>query len=178
MARVIALCLHHRDHYSTGHYRQVFGYEAYHWSIMIMSEDGEGDCHAYDATDASSIDPETFRLINPTMDWWFRFKENVDPTRSSKLIGRIVIGAVPDDDLTEDHFREFFSNIPLPVRNREPQESCVTWAVNAILALQEEGWVWPFDIDQFKDWALAYGDDRMLGEDSEQPDITRYNMEE
>ncbi|KAK3298629.1 uncharacterized protein B0H64DRAFT_79708 [Chaetomium fimeti] len=178
MSRLIALCLYHRDHFSEGHMREFFEYEAYHWSIMIMPEASDGrDCHVYDATDATYIDPETFRMKNPTMDWWFRAKENIDPALSSKLLGSIVIGEVPDEEVTTDDLREFFYQIPLPVRNQDPQQSCVTWAVNAIRALQEQGWVWRFDIDQFKDWALAYADDRMRGEEAEQPKVIQYSIE-
>jgi hypothetical protein len=40
--------------------RRVFGYEAYHWAILIVPEQSEGrDYWAFEATDATEIDPVT-----------------------------------------------------------------------------------------------------------------------
>lgn len=154
----------------------MFGYESYHWGIIVMPEDSRGrDCSAYDATDASEIDPVTFRLDNPTMDWWFRAKQNIDPALSTKLIGRIVIGQVPDGVLS-DELQSLFEGVELPIKNRDPQQSCVTWAMNAIRALQRQGWAWAFDLDEFKDMALSYADERMKGEDSSEPSIKYYSV--
>ncbi|RSM18746.1 hypothetical protein CDV31_002466 [Fusarium ambrosium] len=114
MTQLVALALHHRDNFSRGRSRKIFGYEAYHWGIIVMPEPSQGrDCDAYDATDASEIDPVTFRMNNPTMDWWFRVKENIDPTLSTKLIGRIVIGQVPDGVSSAD-LRSLFEGVDLP----------------------------------------------------------------
>lgn len=176
MARLVALALNHRDNFSHGRSRQVFGYEAYHWAIMIMPEPSQGqDCCVFDATDASEIDPVTFRMNNPSMDWWFRVKENVDPTLIDKLIGRIVIGEVPGGVSSAD-LRRLFEGVELPVKNRHPQQSCVTWALNAIRALQRQGWVWEFEIDPFKDIALSYADERMKGRDSSEPSLKYFNI--
>lgn len=176
MARLVAVALYHRDHFSEGNMRRVFGYEAYHWSILITPEVSQGrDCSAFDATDATEIDPVTFRMRNPTMDWWFRAMDHVDPALSSKLLGRIVIGQVPNE-VSSSELRELFQRVPLPVRNQNPQQSCVTWAVNAIRALQRQGWVWEFELDQFKDWALAYADERMRGVNSREPKVTHFSV--
>ncbi|KAL2675627.1 hypothetical protein Neosp_011817 [[Neocosmospora] mangrovei] len=176
MTQLVALALHHRDNFSRGRSRKIFGYEAYHWGIIVMPEPSQGrDCYAYDATDASEIDPVTFRMNNPSMDWWFRVKENIDPTLSTKLIGRIVIGQVPDGVSSSD-LRSIFEGVELPVKNRHPQQSCVTWALNAIRALQRQGWVWEFEIDPFKDMALSYADERMKGRDSSEPSLKYLNV--
>ncbi|KAJ4308457.1 hypothetical protein N0V84_012092 [Fusarium piperis] len=176
MTQLVALALHHRDNFSRGRSRKMFGYEAYHWGIIIMPEDSHGrDCSAFDATDASEIDPVTFRLENPTMDWWFRVKENVDPALSTKLIGRIVIGQIPDE-VSSAELRGFFEKIELPIKNRDPQQSCVTWALNAVQALQRQGWAWDFELDQFKDAALSYADERMKRENSSEPSIKYYSV--
>lgn len=176
MTQLVALALHHRDKFSHGRSRRIFGYEAYHWGVIIMPEDSQGrNCHAFDATDASRIDPVTFRMDNPSMDWRFRVKENVDPALSIKLIGRIVIGQIPDG-VSSDELRTFFERVELPVKNRDPQQSCVTWAMNAIRALQRQGWARDFDIDQFRDAALSYADERMKREDSSEPSIKYYGF--
>lgn len=139
-----------------------------------MPETSKGrDCNAYEATDSSEIDPITFRMKNPRMDWWYHEKENINPELSSKLIGRIVFGQIPEDVLNPE-LHEFFIGIPLPVKNTNPQQSCVTWTVNAILALQKKNWAGTFDIEAFKDWALAYADDRMKGSGSTQPKVVTY----
>lgn len=176
MVQLVAVALYHRDHFSRGNARRIFGYEAYHWAIIVMPQVSQGrDCSAFDATDASEIDPVTFRMRNPTMDWWFRVKENVDPALSAKLLGRIVIGQLPDG-MSSAELRDFFGRVRLPGKNTNPQQSCVTWAVDAIRALQRQGWVGEFELDQFKDWALSYADDRMKGRDSREPSVRYYNV--
>ncbi|CAK7237168.1 hypothetical protein SCUCBS95973_009870 [Sporothrix curviconia] len=159
-----------------GHMRQVFGFEAFHWSIMITPEGLEGrSCSVFEATDASEIDPVTFRLNNPTMDWWFRDKYNVDPDLSSKMLGRIVIGNIPTAVSDKDVYA-LFQRVPLPKRNQDPQQSCVTWVVNAIDSLQQEGWVAKFDVAEFQTRALAYADNRMKEEASTEPKVKQYIM--
>jgi hypothetical protein len=59
----------------------------------------------------------------------------------------------------------------------DPQQSCVTWVVNAIRALQKQGWAWEFELDQFKDWALSYADERMRGSDSRESSVKNYNLQ-
>ena len=155
--------------------RQVFGYEAYHWAMLFVPEQSEGRDHwVFEATDATEIDPVTFRMNNPTMDWWFRYKLDADPELSSKILGIIILGQTPDG-LSFDEMKDILSGVPMPVRNMNPQQSCVTWVENAIRTLQGRGWISEFDMDQFKDWALDYGDERMKGaENSRQPKIVQY----
>jgi hypothetical protein len=160
MALEISVSLYHRDHFSTGRNRQVFGYEAFHWGIVVGPPgEQEGRVYdAYDTTDTSVLDPVTFRMTNPTMDWILRSKEGVNPALSVKLIGRVVIGTAPAH-VTKADLKELFSQVPKPVKNTDPQQSCVTWVVRAIEALQKQGWIHEFDIAQFKDWVLAYADE-------------------
>ncbi|KJZ79717.1 hypothetical protein HIM_01186 [Hirsutella minnesotensis 3608] len=134
------------------------------------------ECLVYDATDACYIDPETFRMINPTMDWWFRDKP-VDPELSSKLLGRLVIGRIPDGaHVSSVELTAFFREIPLPIKNTHPQQSCVTWATDAIRKMQRQGWVPEFEVDQFKHSALSYADDRMKGLGSVEPKVKHYEI--
>ncbi|KAI9162892.1 hypothetical protein HJFPF1_04487 [Paramyrothecium foliicola] len=72
------------------------------------------------------------------MEWWFRAKGNGDPALSAKLIGRIVLGQMPDS-MSVAQLHDFFEKVPLPVMNTDPQQSCVTWNANAISALQSQG---------------------------------------
>jgi len=48
--------------------------------------------------------------------------------------------------------------VPLPVKDMDPQQSCVTWVTNAIQRLQGHGWVRGFDLGPFKDFALSSAD--------------------
>ncbi|KAH6877134.1 hypothetical protein B0T10DRAFT_497093 [Thelonectria olida] len=176
MPQQVAVALYHRDRFSHRNARQTFGYEAYHWGIIVVPEISRGqDCHCFEATDTSEIDPVTFRMTNPTMDWWFRVKENVDPSPTDKYLGCIVIGQI-SDEVSSTALRDFFEKVPLPVKNTNPQQSCMTWAVDAIRALRRQGWAREFDIDQFKDWALSYADERMKGSDSREPSVKYYNV--
>ena len=134
---------------------------------------GNQPYHSFDATDATELDPVTFRITNPTMDWWFRVREQVDSAAPSKLIGRIIIGKVPDGVSSTD-VKEYLKMVPLPVKNTHPQQSCVTWAADAISALQKQGWAEKFDVGQFQDEALAYGDERIKGEESEAPSVKNH----
>lgn len=106
------------------------------------------------------------------MDWWFRVKPNVDLTLDSKLLGRIVIGAIPSE-VSDVDLEQFFRQIPLPAKNTYPQQSCVTWVLDAVRALQEKVWASAFDIEEFRAWALEYADD-MLREESVREDVVHY----
>lgn len=146
---------------SKGRLRKIFGFEAYHWAILIKP-DGEGQehCCVYDATDTSTIDPQTMRMINPTMDWWFRPRINVDPIPDSKILGCLAIGRL-SDNVTVHELTTFFQAVPLPVKNTNPQQSCVTWVVDAIQQLQDKGWVEEFPLDSFKEEVLKYANGRL-----------------
>lgn len=175
MTQLTAVGIFLRDHFSRGNSRKTFGYAAFHWGIILMPEsdpNGEQAYSSFDATDATELDPVTFRMTNPTMDWWFRVREEVDPTAPSKLIGR-VIGKVPGDVSSTD-VKEYLEKVPLPVKNTHPQQSCVTWAADAISALQKQDWAQQFDVGQFQDEALAYGDERIKGAESEEPIIKKH----
>jgi hypothetical protein len=109
------------------------------------------------------------------MDWWMRYKANVDPELSAKLIGRIVIGQIPDGISSAD-LQKVFATVPLPVKNTHPQQSCVTWAIDAIRTMQRQRWVPQIELNGFKDWALSYADERMKGSDAREPSIRYYGV--
>ncbi|CAH0018371.1 unnamed protein product [Clonostachys rhizophaga] len=161
MRRKVALALCHRDYFSRGHSRETLGHSAFHWAITVVPETTHGnDCDEYDATDSSEIDQKTWRMINPSMDWYFRVRSDVGLDHNPKTVGRIVIGSV-SDEVSRADLKDLFEAIALPVKNTHPQQNCVTWAMSAVQELQRKGWVQEFDIDQFKDWALSYADERL-----------------
>lgn len=174
MPQIVTVALYDRDNFSRGNTRQVFGYEAFHWGIVLTPEVSQGrDCASYEATDANTLDPVTFRMNNPSMNWWFRERKNINPTLSTKIIGRIVVGRVPDG-VSGSEISELFKNVPLPIKNTDPQQSCVTWTMDAVQALQDKGWARGFDLAQFKDFALAFADERLKGAESKQAEVIQY----
>lgn len=164
----LAVGIYHRDHFSSGNSRKVFGYGAFHWGILFIpssspnpssslsSSPESGEYYAYDSTDVTALDPVTFRIVNPSTDWWFRSKK-VTPDESTKLIGRIIL--TTNSDLTSDNVQAVLRSVPLPVKNTHPQQSCVTWTVDALRAMQDKEWVAKFDVAKFKDWALSKADE-------------------
>ncbi|KAG5934227.1 hypothetical protein E4U53_000732 [Claviceps sorghi] len=190
MPRLLTLALYHRDHISLPPTRQTYGYEAFHWGLLIAPPDARAkdgtsqedksqqsekkNWLAVDATDASTIDPITFRMNNPSMSWCMNPKM-VDPDGSGKLIGRMVIGEMPPE-ASNDELLTIFRKVPLPVKNSHPPQSCVTWAISAVRDMQDLGWARKFDIDQFKDAALAYAVERLKKDLSTEPKIKHYDV--
>ncbi|KAM3483809.1 hypothetical protein MY8738_002859 [Beauveria namnaoensis] len=172
---LVTLTLYDRGDLSQGRMRSVFGHKAYHWGVLIVPKEKRPGrvAHAFEATDASAIDPVTFRMTNPSMEWRYNARLDVDPELSQKLLGQLVVGEIPDGAAPKA-LDTFFEAVPLPVRNTEPQQGCVTWSINALRALQKRGWAWDFDLDVFKDDALAYADDRIKGNDATEPKLKYY----
>lgn len=164
--RHFAISLFHRDHLSHGKNRQVLGFEAYHWGIIVVPGSNESpNCEAYDATDASEIDPVTWRMSNPTMDWWLRIRPAFSLDAEEKFLGYVIIGNVPDET-SGSSLKQLFETVPLPVKNTHPQQSCVTWAVDAVLELQKRGLVGIFDVNELKNFVLAFADGRSEAQES------------
>lgn len=164
--RRVVIALYHRGGLSLGDNRQRLGYESYHWGILIMPKHPpEGHClppcSAYNATDNIVIDPETHEDLNPNLDWLFRTQHGIDPSARGQLIGRIIVGKLPNHVSTSD-LDTLLAGVPLPSKDASPPQSCVTWTLAALGALQNAGLVWNFDIETFRDWALAYGDRCMI----------------
>ncbi|KAL7925550.1 hypothetical protein ACQKWADRAFT_284361 [Trichoderma austrokoningii] len=150
--RQIAVALYRRPPYSGDpESRKWLQHETYHWGILIISPH---HYDAYDATDRNDLDPVTMRYENPGGHWWFRHQEDIDPRKSGKCLGHIVIGSIPSDI----DVRAMLEEVPLPERNRNPQQSCVTWVGNAIRLCRGRKYVDDFDVDMFLDWAMRFGD--------------------
>ncbi|KAJ4151431.1 hypothetical protein LMH87_012132 [Akanthomyces muscarius] len=186
---LVTLALYHRDSLSHGNSRRIFGYEAYHWGLLFTpassssSPSDAAPLYSFDATDASDIDPVTFRLRNPSMDWWLR-AETRPTAPNPKLLGQLVVGTLPDGDAWGEEggggferLKAIFEEVPLPEKNTHPQQSCVTWAVAAVGRMQTQGWVPAFDLQVLKDAALAYADAR-IKEDATEPALKEYRAEE
>lgn len=170
----IAVALYRRDPISSDpRRREIYKHEAYHWGILIKTSGRYYD--AYDATDRNAIDPITFRQENPQGDWWFHARQDVDLSHSGKILGYIVIGTVPSAQ-TRNGVKLFLEEVPLPKKNSNPQESCVTWVGNAIRKFRDAHCVADFRIGTFLDWALMYADQR-LRYPEETEEVVHYNKE-
>lgn len=159
--RSLAIPMFHRDNLSHGKSRQVLSYGAYHWGILVVSESNDAPiCDAYDATDSAEIDPVTWRMSNPTMDWWLRIRTDFNFETDEKLLGHVIIGHVPED-VSNEHLKQLFEAILLPVKNTHPQQSCVIWAVDAVSEIRTKGWAWDFDVEELQNFVLAFADRRL-----------------
>jgi hypothetical protein len=156
--RRVYVSIHHRDELSLGDNRVRLGYEAFHWGILITPKTSSGpDSLAFDVSDGAVPDPVSRQDTNPHRNWKFRSKTQVDPIRSGRLIGRVLIGKVPNN-ITDLQIQSILATVPLPVKSATPQQSCVTWILAAIAALQNAGLARKFDVSQFIVWALSYAD--------------------
>lgn len=156
--RRIIISIHHRDQFSLGEHRTRLGHAAYHWGILIQPKNPKGsDSDAYDVTDAAIVDPLTRQNLNPNHDWHFRPKVGVNPHNSGRLLGRVMIGKMPNN-VTNADIEHILRSVPLPVKNASPEQNCVTWTLAAIQALQQYGLAEAFDKDQFMLQALQCAD--------------------
>ncbi|CAK7275200.1 hypothetical protein SEPCBS57363_006558 [Sporothrix epigloea] len=158
-ARVfVALTLHHRAKFSLSQNRIRLGRAAYHWGLLLMPEAPNDDCcAAFDVSDGPQPDPNTRADLNPNRDWIFRNKNPVSPVMIGSLIGRVIIGEM-DSNTSVAEVGTLLRSLPLPAKDTGPPENCVTWTLNAVLALQSAGLAYAFDIEEFAEWALSYGD--------------------
>jgi len=156
--RRLYVSIHHRDESSLGDNRVRLGYNAFHWGILITPKKSNGpDSLAFDVSDGAKPDPVTRQDTNSDYNWIFRSKTQVDPIRSGRLIGRVLIGKVPNN-ITDLQIQSILATVPLPVKDATPQQSCVTWVISAITSLQNAGIARRFDVSQFMVWALTYAD--------------------
>jgi hypothetical protein len=164
--RQVFLSLHHRDALSIGGNRQRFGHAAYHWGILISPKSSKGpDCYAFDVSDGILLDPVRRVNLNPEGNWLFREKANINPEKSGHLLGRVMIGKVPNE-VTYAEIHGLLRAIPLPQKGAVPEQNCVTWTRAAIFKLQENGLVERFDLDRFMDESLAFADQRLQSTES------------
>lgn len=128
----VIITIHHRDELSLGDNRNQLGLSAYHWGILIQPKNPKGsDSTAYDISDAARPDPITRQDLNPNRDWHFRPKPGVNPVLSGRLLGKVMIGKVPNN-LTDAGIEAILKEVPLPAKNAKPVQNCVTWILTAV----------------------------------------------
>jgi hypothetical protein len=155
--RRVILTIHHRDELSLGSNRTQLGYAACHWGILIQPKKPKGSSsNAYDVSNGAKPDPITRQDLNPNFEWRFRTSLRVNHRLSGHLLGRVMIGKVPNN-VTDAQIEAILGAVPLPVKNATPEQNCVTWILAAIRALQQHGLAEAFDVNQFLASALQYG---------------------
>ncbi|KAE8148038.1 hypothetical protein BDV25DRAFT_159097 [Aspergillus avenaceus] len=96
--RRVMVTINHRDRLSLREHRAQLGFAAYHWGILIQPKNTKGsDSSTYDVSDAAMPDPHTRVDHNPNRDWIFRPKHRVNAELSGRLLGRVMVGKVPNN---------------------------------------------------------------------------------
>ncbi|GAB7339346.1 hypothetical protein MBLNU457_5991t1 [Dothideomycetes sp. NU457] len=156
--RRVTVSIYHRGRLSLGEHRTRLDHNAYHWGILITPKTFTGgQCQAYDVSDAFRRDPDTLRDMNPERKWYFRAKVKIDPAKEPALLGRVVIGKLANS-ITDKEIKDVLSKVPLPDEDKTKGESCVTWCLNAVEAMQKAGMIKLFDIEAFRRTALEKAD--------------------
>ena len=153
--------IHFRYELSIGEHRRRLGYAAFHWGIIVEPKVScRRDSYAFDVTNGVNVDPSTMTDLNPNQVWYRRSKLDVDPRNSTHLLGKIMIGKVPNHH-GYSHIEAHLRSIPLPERGAVPEQNCVTWLISAIRALQGAGLAEQFDLNSSMVYAIKFADMRM-----------------
>ncbi|KFY12366.1 hypothetical protein V492_03923 [Pseudogymnoascus sp. VKM F-4246] len=169
--RRVFVSIYHRGLLSLGENRQQLGYAAYHWGILISPKVyKEQNCYTFDVSDAARPDPETRVDHNPNHEWVFRS----NPTVSGSVVCLIMIGKLPNGvEISE--IRTCLQSIPVPQKNATPEQNCVTWAMAAVKALQENGYAEQFKINQFMDAGIEFADATLADKSGTPATVARMN---
>jgi hypothetical protein len=67
----------------------------------------------------------------------------LNPFHTANFLGAVVIGEIPPGHEARqiERIQKIFEQIPLPRKDRRPDENCVSWAKDAVVSLQREGLV-------------------------------------
>ncbi|KFY38026.1 hypothetical protein V494_04541 [Pseudogymnoascus sp. VKM F-4513 (FW-928)] len=169
--RRVFVSIYHRGLLSLGENRQQLGYAAYHWGILISPKAyKEQNCYTFDVSDAARPDPETRVDHNPNHEWVFRS----NPTVSGSVVCLIMIGKLPNGvEISE--IRTCLQSIPVPQKNATPEQNCVTWAMAAVQALQDNGYAEKFEINQFMDAGIEFADETLADKSGTPATVAKMN---
>lgn len=155
--RRVMVTIHYRDELSLRDNRARLGLSAYHWGILIQPKNPKGlDSNAYDVSDGARPDPMARQDLNPSRDWHFRAKLGVSPILSGRLLGKVMVGKVPNN-VTDANMEDLLRKVPLPIKNTG--QNCVTWTLATIQALQKGKLAEDFDVNEFMTKALGLADE-------------------
>ena len=159
--RRIYITIHHRGALSLGKDRAKLQHSAFHWGILVAPKSFNGtDCTMYDVTNSLQPIQDHRHDLNVDGNWFFRSRQHVNLFRDNvKVIGRIMIGKVPNN-ISDDRIEGILKNeVPLPDKEAVPVQNCVSWTWSAVQALQDGGLVaQKFRVEDLAAWALEYAD--------------------
>ena len=158
----IYIVLLHRGALSLGEHRARLGPSAFHWGILVAPLSLQGtkktvDCDYFDVTNGINLDPVTHQDLNPDEDWRFR-RQIMIPNQESRLICLISLGAVTKGKAgSVDEVEHALQQLPLPKKEVEPRESCVSWTIEAVRRLHEMGLLATHDMDELRKTGMNLG---------------------
>jgi hypothetical protein len=100
------------------------------------------------------MDQDIYANMPGSGGWRYDYRPKADYKKSTALIGRIMVGKLPNTT-TPDQLSQILSRMPLPRRDVEPIENCVSWTRAALEELQKVGAAEPFNIAEFMDHAMG-----------------------
>ncbi|KAI0400001.1 hypothetical protein F4802DRAFT_620446 [Xylaria palmicola] len=127
---------------------ELLGHAKFHWAIWTEPKGslGRGCCYQVVKSDA-------FINVPDSGGWEYSFRRIRDCTRSGSMLGRIMVGKLPND-VGPEVLNNVLIRIPLPSEDGHSGESCVTWTVSALKELQLLGWAENFRVKEFMDHGL------------------------
>ncbi|KAI0444041.1 hypothetical protein F4803DRAFT_549617 [Xylaria telfairii] len=127
---------------------ELLHHARFHWAIWTEPKGSTGTGSCYQA-----MKYDEFINVPDWGGWQYEYIINADYTRSGSMLGRIMVGKLPND-VSPYLMADTLSSIPLPTENNHHVENCVNWTVAALQELQRRGWVDNFDTHRFMDHAL------------------------
>jgi hypothetical protein len=153
----ICIELFHRDEISLDQSNwDRLGWAIFHWAILVRPKDIKQikKSVSFDVTDGIKLDSVNRRNLNPSGDWYFRARNNVNPLDSGHFLGAIEVAKLPKN-VTIEELHSFMSQLPLPEKNQDPEQNCVTWVYEALKALGRAGYVPEQDAQEVMNKAMA-----------------------
>ncbi|KAG8630592.1 hypothetical protein KVT40_002211 [Elsinoe batatas] len=134
--RRVIVALYHRDQESLGQNRQRLGNAAYHCAILVIPKARAGPQDwVFEVTNGVKLSQGSDRRdLNPTRDWWYRSRSDVDKDRSSHLLSMTMIGKLHSNTSFAD-IDALLSRLSVPHKDAVPEENCVSWTRAAIETL-------------------------------------------
>nr|POE98277.1 hypothetical protein CFP56_64870 [Quercus suber] len=162
----ICIEVFHRNQLSIGQAnRQRYGLATYHWAVLIRPRDFSriAQSASYDVTDASRQPLDGgFGDLNPGRNWWFRSRLQTNPFTLSTFLAAVIIGKLPKG-IRLEQVENILAQVPLPRKNQIPAQHCATWIQDAVIALQQAGYVEQISVDTIMKAAMEQGDRVLYG---------------
>lgn len=150
----VFLALYLQNGLSEPHRRQL-GLSFYHWSIWIEPKGAKDDTpsHCFDIVLANFFDGKSV-----STRWSFRYDQSAQALRSSGLLLRVMVGKIPQQVNIVSDILKILHDVPLPNPLAPHLENDVSWTAEALLFLQERGYIESFDVPELMQQAAESAD--------------------